>query len=290
VKPAIEWPLRAIIDFAAPDACHWCGRPTGDPGRELTAARLPAPTRYLAGETTVPFLGNFTVVNHPMCLRCLAHLEPSRAAKRLGVGGVTGGVGWVQTAAGELFVHRPVGAAGAALDGPVGGTGSVLLEVCSAFRMNDASLKAIHLIKFSRRRSLVPLVAGAMAYALRVQRPVPVPAVAVPVPMHPSARRRRGFDQAELIATEISRLTGIPSGSGALRKTVRTRRQSTTKRDRRADNVRGVFRWDGGSLNGNHVLLVDDLVTSGATAASCASACLAAGAAGVTTLALATAL
>lgn len=75
-----------------------------------------------------------------------------------------------------------------------------------------------------------------------------------------------------------------------MRKTVRTRRQSTTGRRERAGNVRGVFRWDGEPLRGRNVVLVDDLVTTGATAASCAGVCLAAGAGRVTAVSLARAL
>jgi ComF family protein len=156
--------------------------------------------------------------------------------------------------------------------------------------MNDASLEIIRFIKFQNRRSLVSLAAGAMAYALRTQIGPNRDAVLVPVPMHPSALRRRGFNQAELLATGVSRAAGIAVLSGALRKPARTQRQSQTARENRAGNVRGAFRWDGGVLTGRHVCLVDDLVTTGATAASCASVLLAAGARRVTSVCLAKAL
>jgi predicted amidophosphoribosyltransferase len=104
--------------------------------------------------------------------------------------------------------------------------------------------------------------------------------------MHPSARRRRGFNQAELLAKGVAAAVGAPMVQ-AIRKTARTPPQSKTGHVHRADNVRRTFQPSGPPVTGRHVCLVDDLVTTGATAAACAAAALAAGARKVTVLCLA---
>jgi ComF family protein len=199
-------------------------------------------------------------------------------------------MGWVETSSGDVFVFRPEAAAGVVPGIPNVSREPVPLTLCSPFEMNDASLEVIRTIKFRGRRSLVSLAAGAMTYALRTQIGPGRKMVLVPVPMHRSALRRRGFNQAELLATGVSRVAGIPVLPRALRKVARTRRQSLTAHENRAGNVRGVFRWEGGFLTGWHVCLVDDLATTGSTAASCASVLLAAGARRVTVICLAKAL
>jgi ComF family protein len=292
VKPVLEWSAQVLVDFAVPDTCHWCGGRTGPADDGDGATRLPAPVSYLAGEAAVSLLGAISVVNHPFCHACLSRLEPAGRARAIGRHGVCVGAGWVETTDGKLFVHRPGKAAGGA-PGAVAPPSRVepsSLDVCAPFRMNDASLDVARLIKFSGRRSLVPLSAAAIAYSLRTATAVEGISALVPVPMHTSALRRRGFNQARLLADAVSRSTGIPVAADALLKSARTPRQSQTAHARRADNVRGAFRWVGDSLAGRHVCLVDDLVTSGATAAACASVLTAAGAGKVTVACLAKAL
>jgi ComF family protein len=283
VKPVVEWPVRAVVDFAIPDVCYLCARPAKRPAGP--AVQLPAAAEHLAGEAVVSILRLISVANHPFCRRCLSKLQPLGRSGPLGACGISDGVGWVETVTGERFSRAPVAARQAPANRPASP-----LVVYSPFRMSDASLEIIHLIKFSRRRSLAPLAAGAMAHALRTQSDIVPGVVLVPVPMHRTAVRRRGFNQAELLAAHIARSMHGGTVYKALRKTIRTRRQSVTDHQSRADNVRGVFRWEGDPLDGKTVVLVDDLVTTGATVASCASELLAAGAEQVTAACLARAL
>jgi ComF family protein len=158
--------------------------------------------------------------------------------------------------------------------------------VYAPFRTNDASLELVRLIKFGRRTSLVPLAAAAMADALAPAQRQDAVAALVPVPMHRIALRRRGFNQAELLAKCVASTVGAPTVA-ALRKVAATAPQSKTGRAHRADNIRGTIAPAGTPVAGRHVCLVDDLVTTGATAAACAAALLAAGARRVTILCLA---
>ena len=149
-------------------------------------------------------------------------------------------------------------------------------------------LKIMHLIKFGRYEALTCPVAKSILWATRTFGTVPGEGdVVVPVPMDPWGLKRRGFNQSERIAVQIATGLDLPVQTGYLTKTGRTRPQSRTRTEDRADTVRGVLSWPRGAapeLAGRAVFLVDDLVTTGATAAACASTLLAAGAESITVI------
>lgn len=109
----------------------------------------------------------------------------------------------------------------------------------------------------------------------------------VPVPLHWWRRFRRGYNQSELLARELSAHTGIPVVSALLR-TRRSQTQTGLSQSQRRLNVRGIFaanpRVDSSA---RRLLLIDDVLTSGATANACAAALRRAGAARVDILTLA---
>lgn len=284
----VEWFVSAVFDFVVPDVCDSCGQRSGSGGAQ--EVQLSPAARFLARETTVRVFRLLHIANHPLCCRCLSRLQPLYQPRLIGVYGETDGFKWVETVSGDRFSKRLSTTRVSPPDSSPGHAGVTPLLVYSPFRMDDQSLEIIRLIKFSRRRSLAALAAGAMAHSLRPVCDAGSPVVLVPVPMHPTAQRRRGFNQAELLAAQIARR--LPGGTVAsdLRKTRRTRRQSVSLRKHRAENVRDVFRWDGDRLSGQSVVLVDDLVTSGSTVASCASEILAAGTDRIMAVCLATAL
>lgn len=109
--------------------------------------------------------------------------------------------------------------------------------------------------------------------------------VIVPVPMHRSKLRRRGYNQAELLARALARRTGTPC---ALLLTTRVARktQSLLGRGERRANVAGAFAAARRAA-GTRVLIVDDVCTTGQTIRACAEALLAAGAARVCAVAVA---
>ena len=90
---------------------------------------------------------------------------------------------------------------------------------------------------------------------------------------------RRRFNQAAALTTEISRQTGKPCDLAALRRVKATRSQVGLSRAQRAENVQGAFRLaEGAAVRGLNVVLVDDVLTSGATANAASRAVLAGGA------------
>ena len=112
-----------------------------------------------------------------------------------------------------------------------------------------------------------------------------------PVPLHPRRRRERGYDQARLLAAAFARGMNWPLVPGALKRTRYTSQQTRLTFNRRWANVRGAFTASAKhNLRGLHLLLVDDVMTTGATANECAKALKKAGAARVSVFALARAM
>ena len=94
--------------------------------------------------------------------------------------------------------------------------------------------------------------------------------IITPVPLHKSRKRTRGFNQSEIISAGISEATGLPVVTTALERTVATSTQTKRSREERWENVEGIFYLKNPTLlEGKHVLLVDDVITTGATIESC---------------------
>lgn len=142
----------------------------------------------------------------------------------------------------------------------------------------------IHLFKYAGVQTLAKPLGEYLTRALpREQRFDAL----VPMPLHWLRRWRRGFNQAELLAREVSRRCGIPILK-AVRRVRATRSQAGLSNSARRQNVVGAFRVRRGArVEGLRVLLVDDVMTTGATAAACARALKRAGAAHVALLVVA---
>ena len=102
------------------------------------------------------------------------------------------------------------------------------------------------------------------------------------VPLHPSRLRSRGYNQSDEWARGLSATAGIPFVAGALRRVRNTRTQTTRTKLSRWENVSEVFTvTDPQVVVGKNVLLVDDVVTTGATLESCGRTLLEAGCTGL---------
>lgn len=148
----------------------------------------------------------------------------------------------------------------------------------------DGVREAVHRYKFNYGCMHSQLLGTLMAQCLQDRWSEPMDAI-VWVPLSKKHRRKRGYDQAELLALRVGELTGIPVMSG-LEKIRNTATQSRIEKpaERRA-NVLGAYRVkEGVELTGKRVVLVDDVVTSGATLAECASCLRMAGAESVIAL------
>jgi competence protein ComFC len=93
----------------------------------------------------------------------------------------------------------------------------------------------------------------------------------VPVPLHPLKERDREFNQAERLARHLAATTGIAVDSGLLKRIAPTRTQTLLTREERAANVSQAFALcKGRRLQGERIVLLDDVFTTGATANACA--------------------
>jgi len=145
----------------------------------------------------------------------------------------------------------------------------------SAASYEGAVREALHAFKFSGKRALArPL--GDLALECLASLPAEIEAV-IPVPLAPERERERGFNQATLLAERIARRLAVPTKPGWLARVRATRPQSDLSAAERRRNVQDAFRASR-RVAGRHVLVVDDILTTGATLGECARVLRAAGA------------
>lgn len=152
----------------------------------------------------------------------------------------------------------------------------------SVYRSRNVVRKVIHDFKYGRQIHLRHLIGRWLSQTLADPRLAAKKFdLIVPVPLHPARKRERGFNQAELLALELQRASGICSRS-VLQRVRYTTTQTQFDRSERMENLRGAFRLRPGlNVQGLRMLLVDDVLTTGSTLSECASVLKKAGAASV---------
>ncbi|MBN1569278.1 MAG: ComF family protein [Acidobacteria bacterium] len=147
--------------------------------------------------------------------------------------------------------------------------------------------KIIQELKFRGRRNLVRLLGPLLTAAFFESWSRDEFDLIVPVPLHPKRRRDRGYNQSELLARSLSRQIAVPLGRFLVRVRPTLPQVGLTDSERK-ENVRKAFRCSRPQqISGKRILLVDDVMTTGATAASAARALLDGGALRVSVLTVA---
>jgi ComF family protein len=155
----------------------------------------------------------------------------------------------------------------------------------AAVRFDEISRALVHALKYSDRLDLAPMMGRWVSHA--GHELLAEADALVPVPLHWRRLWARRFNQSAMLAAAISAQSSVPIATGALKRVKPTPQQVGLSRSERAANVQGAFRVppEGRSeVAGRRLILVDDVLTSGATVDGCARALLRAGAANVDVL------
>ena len=152
----------------------------------------------------------------------------------------------------------------------------------SAVVMGELMRKVVHPYKYQRALWFEPFLADLLVRAAGPVLAMEKWDIIVPVPLHPTKQREREFNQAERLATRLSRATRLPMNTKLLRRVEPTQTQTLLSRVQRAENMQHAFTLRGeAQLDGARVVLLDDVFTTGATTSACAKVLLAAGAGNV---------
>ncbi len=151
----------------------------------------------------------------------------------------------------------------------------------SAYHHLSQARALIHLLKYRGDRLAARALGEGMTDALALVGVLSLIDVAVPVPVSRSRLRERGYNQAALLAREVCSHTGLALREDALLRTYEGSSQTGRSAQERLSAMRGAFELGSEGLSGKCVLLIDDVLTTGATAMACAEALIDGGADGI---------
>ena len=237
--------LSFLLDMLAPPLCVHCGS-------EILEAPSLEGVSVPAGWPSA-IVSFFDQRQRVLCLDCWLGLEPARNPSPLGLRAPERG---------EPMLITP-------------------------FFTNEVLLSIVRYLKFEGGVQAADSLSWWMAGALRRCGDLSdAPALIIPVPLHGRRRRKRGYNQAALLAGRVAECLGLPFDDRALIRCRHTRSQARLGESARERNVRDAFHLGEKSrVKGRHIVLVDDLVTSGGTIRSCIGSFLPADPCRVTVLA-----
>lgn len=137
-------------------------------------------------------------------------------------------------------------------------------------RYDETTRALVARLKYADKTHLAPFLGHLMA--AHGSEVLAEAELLIPVPLHWRRMLTRRYNQSLLLAREISRATGIPVAPGAMRRNRHTPPQASLTRKERLDNVRGAFAVTvrgKAAVTGKTVVLVDDVMTTGATILAC---------------------
>jgi len=153
--------------------------------------------------------------------------------------------------------------------------GRCLIEKAAAFSYyNKGSRirKLIHNLKYNGIREIGYDLGRLYGLSLKTSGFINDIDIIIPVPLHPMKERIRGFNQSETISMGIADVTRLPVDIKSLARILVSATQTKRSRYERWTNVEGIFQViDSKSIMGKHILLVDDVITTGSTIESCAN-------------------
>ncbi|GCB33544.1 amidophosphoribosyltransferase [Bacteroides faecalis] len=154
--------------------------------------------------------------------------------------------------------------------------GKIPLERATSFffyRKGSDFRQILHQLKYGGRKELGAIMGRYMASELLPSGFFKGIDVIIPVPLHKKKQQLRGYNQSEWIVRGIAAVTGIPVNTESVIRKKNTETQTRKSTFERWENVDGIFELRSSEhLQGKHVLVVDDVLTTGATTVACVSA------------------
>jgi ComF family protein len=141
----------------------------------------------------------------------------------------------------------------------------------AAVKTTDLIKQVVHSYKYNHALWFEPFLADLFIQKAKPQLSPEKFEAIIPIPLHWKKRWERSFNQSERLARALAKATGIPMNTKLLKRILPTPTQTRLTRAQRAENVKGAFDFRGkNSLSGERIVLVDDILTTGATASECA--------------------
>jgi ComF family protein len=167
-----------------------------------------------------------------------------------------------------------------------------LTDARAFFKFYHAGIaqKVLHSIKYKGNRELGEYLGTMFMQHLRKESVFDHVELIIPVPLHKSKLRERGYNQSEVLAQGMAVSLGIEVDATAIKRIKKSETQTKKSRAERWQNVSGIFEICHDGLEGKHVLLVDDVITTGATLEACGEVILTAGVASLSVASIAAAM
>ncbi len=156
--------------------------------------------------------------------------------------------------------------------------GRVPIEKAAAyfeFRKGSNYQKVIHHLKYKGQKGIGEFMGERFGAELKTSDYLSNADIVCPVPLHPKREKQRGYNQSYHIAVGLARQLEKPLNTSNLKRKIFTNTQTRKSRIERWQNVDGIFDISSSSeFEGKHIILVDDVVTTGATIEACSQAIL----------------
>lgn len=143
------------------------------------------------------------------------------------------------------------------------------------FHKKGRTQHLLHLLKYKGRKDIGIFLGQILGNQLKENDDFKTIDAIIPIPLHPKRQKQRGYNQAECIAIGISLIMNVPVENNLIIRNIETKTQTKKNRTERWENVKNVFSIQNQfAVKNKHYLLVDDVVTTGATLEACAQTLL----------------
>jgi ComF family protein len=139
------------------------------------------------------------------------------------------------------------------------------------FQKKSSTQHLLHQLKYQQKENIGEWLGEQFAYSLQSKGRFAAVEIIIPIPLHPSRIKFRGYNQCDAIARGMASVLQIPIVNGVLIRSIATQSQTKKNRFQRFENMNSVFSLaQASAIKGKNILLLDDVLTTGATLISAA--------------------